>query len=171
MGMTEVDVTKINPTTGIKIGDDKAPIKVIEFVNLRCPFCRLWSDEKDTFLQQYVEEGKIQRVIKLFDKEKPSLAKGNIMHHHVPNNDLALSAIQSIYETQDDWGDLEDHNEIAAFATDRLNLSLQDFKDTSESIINEAEAANVVFVPTVIIGEHVFDQKISIQELKAILDN
>lgn len=170
MVMTEIDVTKINPELGIKIGSDKAPVKVIEYINLRCPFCRIWADEKDELLQQYVDEGKIQRVIKLFDKEKPSLAKGNVMHHHVPNNESALSAIQSIYETQDDWGDLEDHDEIALFATERLNLTLQSDMTMSERIVKETQEANVVFVPTIIIGERVFDQKISTQELTPLLD-
>ncbi len=170
MGMTDVDVTKLNTDTGIKIGDNEAPIKVIEFINIRCPFCRQWFDEKNDLLQEYVNAGKIQRVIKLFDKEKPSLAKGNIMHHHVPTDASASSAIQSIYKTQDIWGDLEDHTEIAAYAVNELGLSLQEYENMTTRILKEAEEANVFFIPTVIIGEEVFDQKISTEELKALLD-
>ncbi len=169
MGMTDVDVTKINLETGIKIGNDNAPIKIVEFVNLRCPYCRQWSDEKNDLLQDYVNAGKIQRIIKLFDKEKPSLAKGNVMHHYVPNDPSALSAILSIYETQDDWGDLEDHTDIATFATEKLSLTLQDYQATSTAILKEAEESNVFFIPTVIVGDQVFDQKISNEELLALL--
>ena len=170
MGMTDIDVTKLSTQTGIKIGDSDAPIKVIEFHNIRCPFCKQWFDEKNDLLQEYVNQGKIERIIKLFDKEKPALAKGNVMHHHVPNDDSALSAIKAIYDTQDIWGDLESHDEIAAYAVDTLDLSLQNYKESTEMILNEAEEANVFFIPTVIIGNKVFDQKITNNELKALLD-
>ncbi|MDT2815375.1 thioredoxin domain-containing protein [Vagococcus carniphilus] len=170
MGMTDVETSKINYDTGIKIGSDKAPVKVVEYINVRCPFCRQWSDEKNDLLQQLVAEGKIQRVIKLFDKEKPSLALGNIMHHHIPTDEKAIAAIQAIYETQDDWGNLDSHEEVALYATEKLQLTLQDYKETAESIVQETIDANVFFVPTVIIGEHVVDQKISNDELLALIN-
>lgn len=170
MGMTDIDVTKLSLETGIMIGDKNAPIKVIEFINVRCPYCRQWFEEKNDLLQEYVNAGKIERIIKLFDKEKPSLAKGNIMHHYIPNDVSAISVIKSIYETQDSWGDLEDHSDIAKYATEKLGLSLQDYEVSTEAILKETKEANVFFIPTVIIGNEVFDQKISDSELKALLD-
>lgn len=170
MGMTDVDVSKLNTTTGIKVGDSDAPVKIIEFINIRCPYCRQWFDEKNDLLQEYVNAGKIERIIKLFDKEKPALAKGNIMHHHVPTDASAMSAIKAIYDTQDIWGDLEDHTEIAEYAVNTLGLSLQDNDEMSQAILEEAIDANVFFIPTVIIGDQVFDQKISNEELIALLE-
>lgn len=170
MGMTEIDVTKVNTETGIKIGLDTAPTKIVEFVNLRCPYCKQWSDEKNDLLQELVNDGKIQRIIKLFDKEKPSLALGNIMHHHVPNDDSALAAILDIYKTQDVWGSFDSHEEVAKYAVDELQLTLEDYKTTSEAIVAETKESNVFFIPTMIVGEEVLDQKISTEELLALLD-
>ena len=169
MGMTEIDTTKINTETGIKIGSDDAPKKIVEFVNLRCPYCRKWSDEKNDLLQELVNDGKIQRIIKLFDKEKPTLAVGNVMHHHVPNDETALSAILAIYNSQDAWGQLESHEEVAAYATDVLNLTLQDYEVTSQAIVEETKESNVFFIPTMIVEDQVFDQKISNEELLDLL--
>ncbi|MFW8053187.1 thioredoxin domain-containing protein [Vagococcus fluvialis] len=170
MGMTDVNVEKLSTEVGIKIGDADAPIKVIEFINIRCPYCKQWFDEKNDLLQEYVNAGKIERIIKLFDKEKPALAKGNIMHHHIPNDASAMSAIKAIYDTQDIWGDLEDHTEIAMYAQNTLGLSLQEDETMYEAIIEETQEANVFFIPTVIIGNEIFDQKITNDELKALLD-
>ncbi len=170
MGMTEVNTSKINVETGIKIGSNEASVKVVEFINLRCPFCRQWFEEKNDLLQQLVTEGKIQRIIKLFDKEKPSLAVGNIMQHHVPNNDSALAAIHAIYDTQDEWSGLDTHEDVANYATEKLQLTLQDYKKEADFIIQEAIDANVFFVPTIIIGEHVVDQKISNEELLNLIE-
>jgi hypothetical protein len=40
----------------------------------------------------------------------------------------------------------------------------------SQAILEEAIDANVFFIPTVIIGDKVFDQKISNEELIALLE-
>lgn len=170
MGMTEVNTSKINVETGIKIGSDDTRVKMVEFVNLRCPFCRQWFEEKNDLLQQFVIEGKIQRIIKLFDKEKPSLALGNIMQHHVPTDDSALAVIKAIYDTQDEWSSLDTHEDVAHYATEKLQLTLQDYKKDADLIIQEAIDANVFFVPTIIIGEHVVDQKISNDELISLIN-
>ena len=81
-----------------------------------------------------------------------------------------MSAIKAIYDTQDIWGDLEDHTEIAMYAQNTLGLSLQEDETMYEAIIEETQEANVFFIPTVIIGNEIFDQKITNDELKALLD-
>ena len=43
---------------------------MIEFINVRCPYCRKWFEESEELLAQSVKSGKVERIIKLFDKEK-----------------------------------------------------------------------------------------------------
>ena len=43
---------------------------MIEFINVRCPYCRKWFEESKELLAQSVKSGKVERIIKLFDKEK-----------------------------------------------------------------------------------------------------
>ena len=35
----------VNDFNGIKIGSDTAPKRLIEFINLRCPYCKQWFEE------------------------------------------------------------------------------------------------------------------------------
>ncbi|MGO3732824.1 MAG: thioredoxin domain-containing protein [Vagococcus sp.] len=170
MSTTDIDTTKVTTQTGLSFGRDDASIKLIEFVNLRCPFCRQWWDEKIELIRPYVESGKVQHIVKLFDKQKPGLAKGNVMHHYVPNNEGAIEVISAIYDTQDEWGDLDTPDEIAHFAEHKLGLVLQDYQVASQDIVAEANDANIVFVPTMIVNDIYFDQKISNSELKTLLD-
>ena len=78
MDISVIDATKVNTETGLHIGESNAPVKMIEFINVRCPYCRKWFEESEELLAQFVKSGKVERIIKLFDKEKESLQRGNV---------------------------------------------------------------------------------------------
>ena len=43
-------------------------------------------------------------------------------------------------------------------------------KEEAKAIIDEAKEANVTLVPTVVIGEHIFDESISEEELVSYIE-
>lgn len=170
-----MDITIINPKEtnldyGIKIGNPQAPQRLLEYLNLRCPYCRLWYQKATPLLEEAVVAGKLYRVIKLLDKDKESLQRGNVMHQFVPKDDpeATLAAIEKIFETQDTWGEMS-LTEVAEFAQTKLNLTQVPDVLTSEAIQKEATAATIQFVPTLILDEHIFDESIEIAQLKAYL--
>lgn len=169
MRQTEVKVNHVTHKTGIKLGNPKAKKVLVEFINVRCPFCRQWWDEKSAFLNELSESGDLLHIIKPFNKEKPGLDMGNIMHQYIPNDDSAIQVIDAIYETQDIWGDLDSFEMVEDYAENTLNLTRQNNDNMLADIVEEANKANVVFVPTVIVGDAYFDQKISMVELKDML--
>lgn len=172
MDTTKINASLSNSTIGIKIGSDQAPVKMIEFINLRCPYCREWFNDSRTTLDTYVNDEKVQRVIKLFDKTKESLVPGNVMHHYVSQNEPnVLEIISKIYDTQDDWGNLESLDDVATYAEKQLHLTLSEHRETTEQIISEADASGIKFIPTMVVHEHIFDQKISQNDLKELLDD
>ncbi|MBO0440408.1 thioredoxin domain-containing protein [Candidatus Enterococcus ikei] len=166
MDISVIDATKVTTSNGLAVGKDSAPIKMVEFMNVRCPYCKKWFEESFDLLNDYVKEGKVQRIIKLFDKEKESLQRGNVMHHHI-NYELpekALTDLKQMYDTQDQWGNLS-LEEVAVFAETNLHLSKNENPTIIQSVIAEAELANIKFVPTIVIGEHIFDESITKEEL------
>ncbi|MGY3766641.1 thioredoxin domain-containing protein [Vagococcus vulneris] len=170
MGMTEVDTTKVDNNLGIIYGSDSAPVTIIEYINLRCPYCKQWWDERSPLIDKYVAEGKVKQVIKLFDKEKESLQRGNVMHQYVPNNMTAKEAIAKIYDTQDQWGDLS-LDGVAEFAVNKLGLDRQpETESMTKKIAEECKENGVFFIPTMVINDHVFDQKISDEDLVSLLE-
>lgn len=166
-----IKADQTNTTTGIKIGHDDAPVKVIEFMNLRCPFCLQWFEESEETLNKYVENGTVQRIVKLFDKEKDSLRRGNVMHHHIPTDsgEVALAAIKKIFEHQNEWGPLS-LVEVDQYADKVLGFPFNQNPVVTAAVIEEARHANIQFVPTVIINEHIFDENISQAELIEIIE-
>lgn len=171
MDISVIDGTKVTTKNGLIIGSDSAPVKIVEFMNIRCPYCKQWFEESKETLEQAVADGKVQRIIKLLDKDKESLQRGNVMHHHIDYDypEKALTAIEEIYKTQDLWGNLS-LEEVATFAETNLSLVENTQTELVNSIIDEANQANIKFVPTVVIGEHIFDESISKEELISYLN-
>jgi len=168
MDISVIDSSQVTTTTGLHVGDATAPIKVIEFINVRCPYCKKWFTDYDQLLMSYVNEGKIERIIKPLDKAKESLQRGNVMHQHLDYTtpDVALAAIRQMFATQEAWKDMS-LEEVATYAETKLGLNKQQNEAQAQAISAEAQAATIQFVPTIIVGKHIFDESIS----KAILES
>lgn len=170
MDTSDMHADKVTTEGGWHFGNSDAPIKVVEFINLRCPYCKMWWEKAEKVLDPYVSDGKVERIIKHFDKEKPSLRKGNVLHHHLDYKDENLREhVDSIIARQDDWGDL-DEEQVAEWAQNELGLSAQSNAEQSSKIIEEAKEANVFFVPSIFIEDYIFDENISDEELKEIIE-
>lgn len=171
MDISIIDATKVTTENGLVIGKDSAPIKMVEFMNVRCPYCKKWFEDSFDLLNDYVNEGKVQRIIKLFDKEKESLQRGNIMHHYIDYDlpEKGLLNLKQMYDTQNQWGKLS-LEDVAAFAENNLQLTKKENPKIIDAVIAEAGAANIKFVPTVIIGEHIFDESVTKDELISYLE-
>ncbi|GMA47248.1 thioredoxin domain-containing protein [Tetragenococcus muriaticus] len=166
MDISAIKKEETNTKYGIHIGST-APKTMIEFINLRCPYCRQWFTESKDILEQAVVDGKINRVIKLWDHPKESLQRGNVMHRFVTDNDpkQAISDITRIFNSQDEWGDLS-LQEVANYARNELGLTEHQHLDTAEEIVKETKQANITLVPTIIFEDHIFDENIEPSILK-----
>ncbi|MBC1428721.1 DsbA family protein [Listeria seeligeri] len=172
MDISQIKASVVTPEIGIHVGDKAAPVKVMSFINLRCPFCREWNEKSQEVLTEFIQAGKIELIIKPFDKEKESLQRGNVAHRYLDYStpEETRETINKIYSTQDEWGSMS-LEEVATYMESKLGLTEQDNKAASEKIIREANEANVVFVPTVIVGEHIFDEHISPEQLRTLLNS
>lgn len=166
----DISVIKANETNqeyGILVGET-APKQLLEFINVRCPYCKKWFEETRDTLDEAIAAKKIQRLIKLVDRQKESLQRGNVMHRFVTTNDTqqTLADLTKIFDTQAQWGNLS-LEEVAAFAKNELQLTEHNHLDYAEKLVAETERANIKFVPTVIIDSHIFDETIDQDTLKS----
>ncbi|WP_439442746.1 DsbA family protein [Listeria aquatica] len=172
MDISQIKAAEVKPEVGIHLTrSENAKVKVVSFINLRCPYCKKWHEKSRDVLSRFIEEGKIELIIKPFDKEKESLQRGNVTHRYL-NYDApfeSLQAIDKIFETQEEWGSLS-LDEVAQYMETKLGLSEQNNQEATKAIIEEAGHANVTLVPTVVVGEHIFDEHITPDELTALLN-
>jgi len=172
MDSSEIDSKAVTTDTGFHFGEPDAPVKVIEFINLRCPFCKMWWQKADDVLKAYEKNGQIERIVKHFDKEKPGLDKGNVLHSYLDYRDMEKTRqdIDYYVDHLDEWGSLP-KDDIAVYAGNKRNAKKQDNSEESKKITLETKEVNITMVPTVIIGEHIFDENISAEELKIIIES
>jgi protein-disulfide isomerase len=53
------------PQSGITLGDPKAPVTLIEFADLQCPFCKQYTEQTfPTVVAKYVRTGKVKLVFR-----------------------------------------------------------------------------------------------------------
>ncbi|GCF94479.1 thioredoxin [Enterococcus florum] len=170
MDISIIKTDLVNDLNGIKIGSEQAPKKIIEFVNLRCPFCKQWFEESYEVLSEAVATKKVQRIIKLLDKDKASLQRGNIMHEYISSDpEKTLDQLRQAFDTQEIWGSMT-LEQVAQYAEEQLHLKQQPTQAIQNEIRNEAALANVRFVPSVFIDQHIFDESITQKELLDYLD-
>lgn len=175
MDTTHITLTGIQSDLGILIGNPDAPVTLVEYINVRCPFCKQWFFDSKDLLADYRNNGKVKQLIKLYDKESPGLQMGNVMHRFIPtiNSEDTLKVLELIYQTQEEWGNLdqvEQLEKIATFAKNTLQLIPQDVEEQQIAIIKEAKKAGIQFVPTMVVNSHIFDQKIESSKLQDLLD-
>jgi len=166
MDISAIKKEETNTKYGIQIGN-AAPKTMVEFINLNCPYCKQWFTESKEILEEAVVDGKINRVIKLVDRPKESLQRGNVMHRFVADDDpkQAISDITRIFDSQDQWGDMS-LQEVANYARNELGLTEHHHLDTAEEIVEETNQANITLVPTIILEDHIFDENIESSVLK-----
>ena len=171
MDTSAIQSDAVSTEGGIPFGDSKAPIKVVEFINLRCPHCKTWWDKAAPILDPYVKDGKVQRIIKHYDKDKESLKIGNVLHQYIDfkDSDKARADIDFYYNHLDDWGSLSEE-ELERYVREEREAEKQDNTIEAQSIIEEVKKANVEFVPTIIIEDYVFDQHIPEEELESVIE-
>jgi len=163
---------KITYEDSIKLGSDDAPVKVVEYINLRCPYSKEYEETIASSLNEYIEAGQVQRILKHFDKEKETLETGNVLHQYIDYENPADSydVIKKIFATQDEWKDKR-LAEIPHFARE-LGLSLQaKNEDLAKRVLKEVKAVNVEVVPTVFVEDEAFVGTADLDAFKTAIEN
>lgn len=165
------DYSKITHQDSIKIGADEAPLKIVEYINLRCPDSKNYEENIAPFLESYIKQGKIQRILKHYDKEKYPLEVGNVFNQYL-NYDTpeeSFHLIKKLFKEQATWGK-QRLSQIPHIAKD-YGLSLQP-KNRKQAlrIDEEVHSVNVTNVPTIFVGETAFVETINLEEFKDVVE-
>jgi len=165
------DLDEITYGDSIKLGADDAPVKVVEYINLRCPYSKEYEETIASSLNEYIEAGQVQRILKHFDKEKEALETGNVLHQYIDYETPATSynVIKEIFAKQDEWKDKR-LAQIPHLARE-LGLSLQAAnEERSKRVLQEVKAVNVELVPTIFVEGEAFVGTADLEEFKAAIE-
>jgi protein-disulfide isomerase len=165
------DVTKILrgiPQKGMSLGDPNAPIVLVEFADLQCPFCKEFAATSwPNIVQRYVRTGKVRMELRLIEVLGPDSGKANKAIMAAALQDRMWDASMRFYDVQG--------QENSGYVTDRFvrgvlrgvrGLDLERaMSDRNSPVVRDELAAvhslqsryAVTSTPTVMIGSDVND--------------
>jgi len=87
----------ISPVTAADhiLGDPNAPVKIVEYSDPSCPFCKMFNPTMIKMSDTYGPSGKVAWVYRSFPIDKPD-ADGNILHKNAGHESQALECAASL---------------------------------------------------------------------------
>jgi protein-disulfide isomerase len=161
----------------IKVGSDDAKVKVFEFSDFQCPYCKQLNVSIDQMLKDYGD--KVQLVFKPFP-----------LSIHAQANDAALAAEcaneqgkfvvygDKLFNSQSDWGNKNDIQKFKTYAiqmgmnADQFNKCLDDkkYQDAVNKSLDEGKGFGIAGTPALFINTQFKNGVISYDDLKKAID-
>ncbi|MFA6553907.1 MAG: thioredoxin domain-containing protein [Candidatus Paceibacterota bacterium] len=71
------------------LGNPNAPIKIVEYSDPSCPFCKIFNETMVEIMDKYGPEGKVALIYRSFPLDTPD-AEGNVLHPNAANESRAI---------------------------------------------------------------------------------
>ncbi len=173
----DVDTSIVQEMT---LGDDAAPITMVEYASYTCPHCQRF--HKDVFPKlkaDYIDTGKVKFVYREVYFDGPGLWAG--MTARCGGGDRFFGMVDLIYDNQSEWtqgapaqiaANLKRMGKLAGMTDEQLDACLQD-GDKARALTavfqENAERDGIRSTPSFVIDGKL-ESNMSYPELKALLD-
>jgi protein-disulfide isomerase len=123
------DILKIKPTDVI-LGDEKAPVTIIEYSDYQCPFCeRFFTETEPLIRKEYIETGKVKMIYRDFPLPSHPYALPAALAANCAKDQGKFWAYHDvIFKKQNELGNL-DYIQVAK----DLGLNVNEFKSCFDS--------------------------------------
>ncbi len=163
------------------IGDEDAPVTIIEYASMSCSHCAdFHNDTLDELKKEYIDTGKVKFVFRDFPFNYPALA-GSMMMRCVPN-DVRYDYMNALYKLQKNWvvrdntktkSELYKIMQSGGMLQDEFEACLSDQNmenDILEGVMNAQREFNIRSTPTFIINGIIYSGNKNIKEFRQIID-
>ena len=163
------------------IGDENAPVTIIEYASMSCSHCAdFHNDTLDELKKEYVDTGKVKFVFRDFPFNYPALA-GSMMMRCVPD-EVRYDYMNALYKLQKNWV-IRDNNKTKSelykimqsggMQQDEFDACLSDVNmenNILEGVMNAQREFNIRSTPTFIINGIIYSGNKNIKEFRQIID-
>lgn len=166
-------------TTELVMGNDDAPVEIIEYASLSCPACRHFHETVYPKLKtEYIDTGKVRFIYRDFPTNTPGLAAAMIARCAGPDRHAGM--VDMFFDTQPQWGRAENPMQalgmiarmggIGPTEVDEClkNTALMNAIQEKARIANENEGVNAT--PTVFVAGEKAEHALEWEKLKEVID-
>lgn len=159
----------------VQIGQDSAPVTIIEYSSLNCGHCAEFHEHALPLLKEhYIDKGKVKLIFKHFPLDEQAVEIVAILSG-LPKL-RQLTAIQTLFQNQQKWVTDRSHQEVAKLLQIDYARSLKLSKD--QKIINDIlklrldhqNQLKITATPTFFINGKAYPYALKWEELDAILN-
>src|SRR3984957_9890012 len=96
------ELMKPNPMGEMSLGDEKAPVTIIEYASMTCPHCAHFSETTFPELKKrYIDTGKVRFIFREFPLDQ--LAAAGFMLARCATPDKYFPMVETLFAKQKDW--------------------------------------------------------------------
>ena len=161
------------------MGNQYAPVIVIEYASLSCPHCaHFHEDVVEPLVPSYINSGKVKYVYRDFPLNAPALAAAKLTH--CANPERFFSFIKVLFKSQDQWAFTPNYEEILKNIAKLGGVNEEKFHECQKdqaletAILKTQQDANEVLevdqTPTIFINGSKYEGKHEYKEVAAFID-
>ncbi|HEY2136325.1 MAG TPA: DsbA family protein [Xanthobacteraceae bacterium] len=100
--VAEAELMQPGPLGEVSMGDDKAPVTIIEYASMTCPHCANFAiNTFPTLKEKYIDTGKVRFIFREFPFDP--IAAGAFMLARCAGNDKFFAVVDLLFHTQRTW--------------------------------------------------------------------
>lgn len=173
----ELSIEEHDPT----LGDDKAPVTIVEFIDYQCPTCKVSAEETLAELKTYIDAGEVRYVLKDFPLTSHANAVSAAVAAHAAGEQGKYWEMHDLlFAQQREWTELPTDELTAqwiAYAK-KLDLDVDRFKEDlmsdslKDQVVSGRQLGDVIGVrstPTMIVNGVMYEGLIKSDELHEVV--
>jgi protein-disulfide isomerase len=175
---TEADLMQAGPLGEESMGNDKAPVTIIEYASMTCPHCAHFA--LNTFpeiKEKYIDTGKVRFILREFPFDP--VAEGAFMLARCAGKDKYMPMVETLFAKQADWvvqkplDPLKEIAKQAGFTGESFEqcLANQKILDSIQAVRDRAsQKLGVNSTPTFFVNGKKMNGDLPIEEFAKVID-
>ncbi|WP_422373093.1 DsbA family protein [Hoeflea sp.] len=172
-------VLEPGPLKEMVLGDEDAPVTIVEYMSMTCPHCASFhTDNFKPLVEKYVDTGKVRFILREFPFD-PRAAAAIMLARCAPENQF-FPMVDVLFKQQRNWATAPDGREallqiarLAGFTQESFEACLTNQKLLDDVNAVKTKAANefgIQSTPTFIINGKRYPGNMSVETMSAIID-